>query len=153
MSASTAPSFGFPPVWPENKASNAGVKIDLIVRSLCGLRPGIAGVSENIQVRSIVGRFLEHTRVFYFENAGGKPEVFCGSADWMGRNLFQRVEVCFPLERNELRKRVIDDLNCYLKDNCQAWILRSDGGYERLEPAAGEVPYKAQSDLLARLAD
>ena len=129
------------------------MQIDLIVRSLCGLRPGIPGVSDNIRVRSIVGRFLEHTRAFYFENAGSKPEVFCGSADWMGRNMFQRVEVCFPLEHGDLRKRVIDDLESYLKDNCQAWILQSDGSYERLQPAEGESPYRVQQDLLAHLAD
>ncbi|MFX5453255.1 RNA degradosome polyphosphate kinase, partial [Acinetobacter baumannii] len=90
--------------------------------------------SENIRVRSIVGRFLEHTRVFYFEN-GGDPKVFCSSADWMDRNLFQRVETCFPINDPALRRRIIDDgLKVYLADNSQAWLLQSDGAWQRAEP-------------------
>ncbi len=131
------------------RASQAGVPIDLIVRGMCALRPGVEGVSETIQVRSIVGRFLEHTRVYYFEN-GGSPEVFCASADWMERNLFHRVETAFPIEDKRLKQRVIDDLHAYLKDNTQAWVLQSDGSYRRLTPAEGETPFSAQRSLLER---
>lgn len=132
------------------KASQAGVRIDLIVRSVCCLRPGIPGVSENITVRSIVGRFLEHTRVFYFEN-GGDPKVFCSSADWMDRNLFQRVETCFPIIDPQLRNRVIEEgLNTYLLDNTQAWLLQPSGEWVRAD--AGEAPpYIAQQELLKKL--
>jgi polyphosphate kinase len=112
------------------KASMAGVQIDLIVRGICCLRPGVAGVSENIRVRSIVGRFLEHTRVFYFHN-DGEAEVFCASADWMERNLFKRVEVCYPIEHNKLKQQVIEGLELYLQDNTQAWSLDSDGVYTK----------------------
>ncbi|PQA49976.1 polyphosphate kinase 1 [Amnimonas aquatica] len=132
------------------RASQAGVRIDLILRSVCCLRPGIPGVSENIRVRSIVGRFLEHTRVFYFEN-GGDPKVFCSSADWMDRNLFQRVETCFPINDPALRRRIIDDgLKVYLADNSQAWLLQSDGSWQRAEPGRSE-PKAAQHVLLERL--
>ncbi len=134
------------------RASQAGVPIDLIVRGMCALRPGVEGVSETIQVRSIVGRFLEHTRVYYFEN-DGKPEVFCASADWMERNLFHRVEAAFPIENKRLKQRVIDDLHAYLKDNTQAWVLQSDGTYRRLTPAEGEAPFSAQRSLLERYAE
>ncbi len=133
------------------RASQAGVRIDLIIRGICCLRPGIKGVSENIQVRSIVGRFLEHTRVFYFGN-DGNPEVFCSSADWMGRNMFKRVEACFPIENSDLRERVIDDLKLYLKDNTQAWVMESDGSYRRLPVPKKAVPFAAQQALLERLA-
>ncbi|MEX7476086.1 polyphosphate kinase 1, partial [Acinetobacter baumannii] len=103
------------------KASQAGVKIDLIIRSICCLRPQVAGLSENIRVRSIVGRYLEHTRVYYFYN-DGDTKVYCASADWMERNLFSRIETCFPIENKKLKKQVIEDgLNNYLKDNRQAW--------------------------------
>ena len=108
------------------RASRAGVKIDLIVRGVCALRPGVPGVSENIAVRSIVGRFLEHSRVFYFEN-GGEPELYCASADWMERNFFRRVEVAFPISRKSQRERILRDLDICLRDNCQAWQLRPDG--------------------------
>ena len=111
------------------RASMAGVKIELIVRGVCCLRPGVAGISDNIRVRSIIGRFLEHTRVFYFHN-DGRPEVWCSSADWMDRNFFKRVEVAFPVETKELRERIIGELDYYLNDNCQAWILREDGTYQ-----------------------
>lgn len=131
-------------------ASQAGVRIDLIVRSVCCLRPGIPGVTENIQVRSIVGRFLEHTRVFYFEN-GGEPRVFCSSADWMDRNLFQRVETCFPINEPALRKRIIEDgLKVYLNDNTQAWLLQADGSWVRAD-AGGSAPKIAQQILLDKL--
>lgn len=110
------------------RASQAGVKIDLIVRGMCSIRPGVPGVSDNIRVRSTIGRFLEHTRVFYFENAG-KPEVWLSSADWMERNLFRRVEVAFPVRDEKLRKRVIRELKGYVSDRVQSWELLSDGSY------------------------
>ncbi len=134
------------------RASCAGVKIDLIIRGVCCLRPGVPGVSENIRVRSIVGRFLEHTRIFYFENAGD-PAVFCSSADWMPRNLHKRVEACFPVTAPQLRDRVITDgLLTYLDDNTQCWILAKDGTYLRSQTPI-ENAYSAQSDLLRRLGD
>ncbi|HKJ21589.1 MAG TPA: polyphosphate kinase 1 [Gammaproteobacteria bacterium] len=131
------------------RAAMAGVQIDLIVRSMCSLRPGVPGVSGRIRVRSVVGRFLEHTRVYYFEN-GGQPEVYCSSADWMGRNLFRRVEVCFPLEDTTLKQKVITDLHNYLKDNIQAWELQPDGGYHRVAPG-DEAPFSAQQAFLQEL--
>ncbi len=133
-------------------ASQAGVKIELIIRGICCLRPGVAGVSDNIQVRSVVGRFLEHTRIFYFHNQG-EPEVFLSSADWMERNMFRRVETCFPVEDARLRERVIKQgLLAYLADNTQAWVLQSDGSYRRLKPAANQKPRPAQALLLEELA-
>jgi len=133
------------------EASMAGVRIELIIRGTCGLRPGVTGVSENIRVRSILGRFLEHTRVYYFENAG-KPEVYAGSADLMPRNLFRRVEVVYPIEAKPLRERVIKDLQNYLKDNTNSWILKADGEFERLNPGT-ERPFSVQQYLLSELAD
>ncbi|NIP73558.1 MAG: polyphosphate kinase 1 [Gammaproteobacteria bacterium] len=133
------------------RASQAGVKIDLIVRGICCLRPGVQGLSENIQVRSVVGRFLEHSRVFYFENAG-EPLVYLSSADWMDRNFFRRVETCFPVEEESLRNHVIKEgLLVYLQDNTQAWVLQSDASYKRLRPG-GQKPRAAQDMLLQRLA-
>ncbi len=129
------------------RASCAGVKIDLIVRGVCALRPGIPGVSENISVRSIVGRFLEHSRVFYFEN-GGEPDMFCASADWMERNFFRRVEVAFPIRRPEHRERILRDLGFALKDNCQAWLLQPNGLYARIQREQ-EKAVNAQQELLA----
>ncbi|BAP57264.1 polyphosphate kinase 1 [Thioploca ingrica] len=135
------------------KASMAGVKIDLIVRGICCLKPGIPGISENIQVRSIVGRFLEHTRSFYFLN-NGDPEVFCASADWMDRNLLKRVEECYPIEKPELKTRVIEQgLKLYLQDNTQAWVLDKEGNYTRLTPKEGEPAICAQQTLLQTLAE
>lgn len=129
------------------EASQAGVKIDLIVRGVCCLRPGIPGVSENIQVRSIVGRFLEHTRIHYFYH-GGEELLFCSSADWMPRNFFNRVEVCFPIEEKRPRDQVIAyGLQNYLSDNTQAWLLQSDGSYKRAKPGAHK-PRSAQQSLL-----
>jgi polyphosphate kinase len=130
------------------RASSAGVQIELIVRGLCALKPGVPGVSERIRVRSIVGRFLEHSRVFYFEN-GGEPDIFCASADWMERNFFRRVEVAFPVRQREHRERILKDLDFYLRDNSQAWQLLPEGRYERIRPAAGEKPFSAQAELLA----
>ena len=130
------------------RASCAGVKVDLIIRGVCALRPGVPGVSENITVRSIVGRFLEHSRVFYFEN-GGEPELFCASADWMERNFFRRVEVAFPIPRETHRQRILRDLDLCLRDNTQAWSLQPDGTYARVERKAGERPVSTQSEMLA----
>ena len=132
-------------------ASDAGVKIDLIVRGACALRPGVPGQSENIRVRSILGQFLEHHRVWYFENAES-PDVWLSSADWMGRNLFRRVEVAFPVCDAELRKRVVDEgLHAYLADNVDAWELRADGQWTKVEPRRGGKRRSAQSELLERL--
>jgi polyphosphate kinase len=134
------------------RASRAGVSIDLIVRGVCCLRPGVKGVSENIRVRSIVGRFLEHERVYYFHN-GGDPKVFCASADWMQRNFFRRVETCFPVDDTRLRARVVEEtLTRYLEDNTQAWILQSDGRYKRAKPTT-QRPRTAQTELLEELAE
>jgi polyphosphate kinase len=127
------------------RASRAGVDIELIVRGVCCLVPGVCGVSERIKVRSIVGRFLEHSRVYYFENAGDR-EVYCGSADWMDRNLFRRIEVAFPVQAPELQSRIADDLKLYLADDTQAWILNSTGHYLRAEGAGHEC---AQMRLLS----
>jgi polyphosphate kinase len=131
------------------EASCAGVKIDLIVRGLCSLRPGIPGLSENIHVRSIVGRFLEHSRVYYFRN-NGKEEYYCSSADWMDRNFFKRNETCFPIRQKPLKQRLMNDLELFLADNCQAWELRGDGTYVRLRPG-GAKPLSAQEALLRTL--
>jgi polyphosphate kinase len=133
-------------------ASQAGVQIELIVRGICCLRPGLPGVSENIRVRSIIGRFLEHTRVYWFYN-DGKEEVWLASADWMDRNFYRRVEVAFPIEIKTLRERVIkESLGFYLADNIQAWVLTSDGNYRRLSPD-GQEPASAQGMLLRELAE
>src|SRR3954467_15971290 len=133
-------------------ASAAGVKIELIVRGVCALRPGIEGMSDNIRVRSIVGRFLEHSRVFYFE-AGGAQDVYLASADWMARNFFRRIELCFPVLDPALKKRVIrEGLQPYLDDNSQAWAMQSDGNYERLRPRKGTKGRSAQDELLLLLA-
>ena len=129
----------------------AGVKVDLIVRGICCLKPGVKGLSENIKVRSIIGRFLEHTRVFFFEN-DGSPEVWAGSADLMKRNLLRRVETCFPIESKKLRERIIDDLNVYLSDNTQAWLLNEDGRYTRTTRSDNEDVISAQTTLLELMA-
>lgn len=131
-------------------ASQAGVEIDLIVRGMCSLRPGVSGLSERIRVRSIVGRFLEHSRIFCFGN-GGKEEVYCGSADWMPRNLIERCEVMFPVTQADLHRRLRDEiLGAYLADNTKARLLQPDGEYVRA-PRVGE-PFGAQ-DHLMRLAE
>ncbi len=134
------------------RASMAGVRIELVVRGICCLRPGIPGVSENIRVRSVIGRFLEHTRVFYFQN-DDNPEVYCASADWMERNFFRRVETAFPVTGKRLRERLINELEYYLKDNTQAWLLQSDGRYLQAQPAGDEPPFSAQHALLEKLAE
>ncbi len=132
-------------------ASQAGVKIDLIVRSVCALRPGIQGLSHNIRVRSVVGRFLEHTRVFFFL-ADGAEDVYLASADWMGRNFFRRIELCFPVLDSASKRRVIrEGLQPYLDDNVQAWLMDAEGGYTRARPRRGR-PRSAQEELLFTLA-
>jgi polyphosphate kinase len=129
------------------EASQAGVKIDLIVRGVCALRPGVGGLSENIRVRSVIGRFLEHTRIFYFSN-DLKHNVYLSSADWMDRNFFRRIEVCFPVLDKKLKKRVIDEgLKIYLQDNCQAWDMDSAGHYRHKNPRHA-VKKCAQYELL-----
>jgi len=134
------------------EAAAAGVSIDLIVRGMCCLRPGVEGISENIRVRSLVGRFLEHTRVYYFAG-GGQPQVWLSSADWMERNFFRRVETCFPIENRRIRERLVRELESYLADNTQAWLLGPDGRYERAVPGDNEEPYGAQQALLAEAAE
>ncbi|MBL8523199.1 MAG: polyphosphate kinase 1 [Betaproteobacteria bacterium] len=138
------------------RASRAGVKIDLIVRGVCALRPGVPGLSDNIRVRSIVGRFLEHSRIFYFRNGGaGNERVMLSSADWMERNFFRRIELCFPVNDPRLKKRVIaEGLKPYLDDNAQAWEMDGEGGYTRKRPAKGvKVRRIAQEELLKLLSD
>lgn len=132
------------------RASCAGVKIELIVRGICSLRPQVEGVSENIIVRSVVGRFLEHTRVFYFYN-GGKYEVYLSSADWMNRNFFNRVETCIRVEKNGLRDQIVKQgLNLYLTDNIRAWELNANGSYKRIKSKSGRRR-DAQEILLEQL--
>ena len=129
-------------------ASQAGVQIDLIVRGICCLRPGIAGVSDNIRVISIVDRLLEHSRIFAF-GEGDTAKVFLSSADWMPRNFYRRVEVMFPIESQPLKKRILREiLPAYLKDNVRARVLQSDGTYKMRKAANGESPYRCQYDLL-----
>jgi len=131
------------------RASQAGVRVELIVRGICCLRPGVPGLSEHITVRSIVDRFLEHSRVYYFENAR-QSEVFAGSADWMPRNLFRRVEVVFPIEDGNLRERVIGEiLAVTLGDNVKARFLHSDGSYHRATPQPGEKKRRSQAMFIA----
>lgn len=131
------------------QASQAGVKVQCIVRGMCRLVPGIKGVSENIEVRSIIGRFLEHTRVYYFANDGDK-KVFGASADWMERNLFKRVETCFPIENDKWARRIINELDLYLQDNCQSWVLQPDGSYEKATVAKEGEVINAQQVLLEK---
>ena len=132
------------------EASQAGVRIDLIVRGICSLRPGVKGLSENIHVRSIVGRFLEHSRVYYFLNDGNE-EFYCSSADWMERNLFRRNESCFEIRQKAIREQIRSHLELFLADNCQAWVLQGDGSYERLSPAKGVERISAQETFLEQL--
>jgi polyphosphate kinase len=130
------------------RASQAGVEIDLIVRGQCVLVPGLRGVSSRIRVRSIVGRFLEHSRIYYFEN-GGSPEVYLGSADWMPRNLYERVEVLFPLKDEQLRERICKEiLPAYLADNQKARVLGADGQYTAVRPAKGSKRFSVQEHLM-----
>ena len=134
------------------KASGAGVKVDLLVRGVCALRPGVPGLSENIRVRSVVGRFLEHHRIFHFR-AGGADQVWLSSADWMERNFFRRIELCFPVLDDKLKKRVIKEgLRAYLADNVQTWEMGPDGTYARKKRGRGKARC-AQEELLATLAE
>jgi len=141
------------------RASQAGVEIDLIVRGICALRPGVRGVSENIRVRSIVGRYLEHSRIYYFAN-GGDEEIYIGSADWMPRNLYERVEVLVPLRDEMLRSRVRHEiLDAYLADNRKARILLKDASYipawqpiygkRNRRPPMGAAAFSAQEFLMS----
>ena len=132
------------------RASMAGVRVKLIVRGICCLRPGVPGISENIEVRSIIGRFLEHSRIYCFEN-GGHTEVYAASADFLPRNMFRRVEACFPIEHRKLAERIRDDLELYLKDDTQAWILNADGTYIREAPE-NQAGIAVQRLLLERFA-
>lgn len=134
------------------RASAAGVQIDLIVRGMCALRPQVKGLSENIRVRSIIGRLLEHSRVYYFYNEG-KENVFIASADWMGRNFFSRIETATPIENIELKQRVINEgLLIALQDNLKAWQMNSDGSYSRIIPLDGEAEIGLQETLLNQYA-
>lgn len=158
-------------------ASQAGVKVQLIIRSMCCLRPQLAGVSDNIEVRSIVGRFLEHTRVYYFANGSEdtdgsntqtldqaqnlakkdqranqyQPRLYCASADWMERNLFNRVEVAFPIEDAKVFKRIMQDLHNYLRDNTNAWSLDANGTWHALTPSEDKAPFSVQAYLLDKI--
>ncbi|MBY0574548.1 MAG: polyphosphate kinase 1 [Undibacterium sp.] len=133
-------------------ASIDGVKIDLIVRGACTLRPGVQGLSENITVRSIIGRFLEHSRIYYFRNDLAH-DTYLASADWMSRNLFRRIEVAFPVFDKHLKKRVMNEgLEPYLKDNQNAWVLDSDGDYDRRKVRGKQKPFSAQQHLMQSLA-
>ena len=124
------------------EASQAGVKIELIVRGICGLRPGIEGLSENITVRSIVGQFLEHSRIYYFYN-NGNEEWYCSSADWMPRNLDRRVEILFPIEDEDIQQRVQEILDIQLKDTIRASQMNSDGSYDRID-LRGKIRFDSQ---------
>jgi len=131
------------------EASRAGVYIDLIVRGICCLRPGIPGVSENIRVISILDRFLEHSRIYYFHN-GGNPEIYSGSADWMPRNFKKRAEILYPIMDNDLKSRLMNEiLMTYLKDNVKARLMQPDGSYVRRTPKEREKPFRSQSELIA----
>jgi polyphosphate kinase len=132
------------------EASQAGVKVELIVRGMCSLRPGVPGLSENIRVISIVGRFLEHHRVYYFENSGSQPQLYCSSADWMSRNLLSRVETCFPILDPDCFQQVYTEgLGIYLQDNVNAWELQPDGRYLQLTPQ-GQPAFCAQQALIEK---
>ena len=131
------------------RASEAGVSIDLIVRGICCLRPGLKGLSKNITVRSIVDRFLEHSRIYYFENAC-QPQVFLSSADWLPRNLFRRIELAFPIEDGILRERLIHEVFARsLADNVKARLLQPDGSYPRARPAKGQPQRRSQFEFIA----
>jgi polyphosphate kinase len=134
------------------RASASGVMVDLIVRGLCCLRPGIRGVSDNIRVVSIVGRFLEHSRVYYF-HANGEEKIYLASADWMERNFFRRVEICFTVLDPVLKARLIGDLDTYLSDTTQAWELQPDGHYSLLVPGPDAPGVTAQLALLRQLGE
>jgi polyphosphate kinase len=130
------------------QASRSGVKIELIVRGICCLRPGVPGLSENIRVRSIIDRFLEHSRIYYFENAC-QPEIYVGSADWMPRNFDRRIETIFPILDGNVRERIISEiLEIVLRDNCKARFLKSDGTYTQATPGEGEKEHRSQAEFI-----
>ncbi|HTY81993.1 MAG TPA: polyphosphate kinase 1 [Dehalococcoidales bacterium] len=130
------------------EASQAGVRIDLLCRGVCCLRPGVSGLSENIRVISILDRFLEHSRIYYFHN-GGEPEIYSGSSDWMPRNFDKRAEIVYPIENTELKSRIINEiLMTYLNDNVKARLMQPDGSYLRLSPKDGQPPVRSQSALI-----
>ena len=133
------------------KASNAGVKIDLIVRGICCLKVGIKGISENITVRSIVGDFLEHSRIFYFEN-DERYEIYCGSADWMPRNLERRVEILFPVDTPALKEKLFHILESLLRDTHKSSVLQADGSYERVDKR-GKASFHAQESFCREAVD
>ena len=129
------------------KASQAGVRVECIVRGICAIRPGVPGVSETISVRSIVGRLLEHARVYYFRH-GGAARMYVGSADLMPRNLNGRIEVLAPGTHPDLLQNVLDQIiRPQLNDNIHAWVLQSDGSYVKLQPKAGEAIYNSQEEI------
>jgi polyphosphate kinase len=129
-------------------ASRAGVKIDIVCRGICALRPGLKDISENIRVISIVDRFLEHSRIFYFGNAGD-PQIYLGSSDWMDRNLSRRIEVVWPIEQHDLKQRVIDEiLATSLADNCKARVLHPDGRWDRVSPKEAQPRVRSQERFL-----
>jgi polyphosphate kinase len=128
------------------RASQAGIKVRLLIRGICCLRPGIPGVSENIEVRSLVGRFLEHSRIIRFEN-GGAPEIYLGSADWMPRNLFGRVETGFPIRNPRVHEHIQEIIDWFWKDNVKARVMNSDGLYHL--PPIVEEHFNAQEEFVA----
>jgi polyphosphate kinase len=131
------------------EASRAGVRVDLLVRGICCLRPGVPGISDNIRVISILDRFLEHSRVYYFHN-GGNPDIYSGSADWMPRNFKKRAEILYPIENTELKARIIKEiLMTYLNDNVKARLMQPDGSYVRVKPKEGTKLVRSQSALIA----
>ncbi|HXV98664.1 MAG TPA: RNA degradosome polyphosphate kinase, partial [Anaerolineae bacterium] len=131
------------------RASQAGVKVELLARGICGLRPGIPQLSENIRVVSVVGRFLEHSRIYYFHN-GGKPDIYLGSADLMPRNLDRRIETLFPIEDPGLKQELIEILDISLADNVNARLLLPDGSYVQLSPGKNEQAHDSQAEFMAR---
>jgi len=138
-------------IWALYRASQMGVKVLLNVRGICMLTPGVKGLSENIQVVSVIDYYLEHSRIYYFAN-GGADELYLASADWMPRNLERRVELMFPLLQDDTRKTVLETLSAYFRDNSQAWQLDSQGTWTRLAPAPGEKPFRAQTFFHSRAA-
>jgi polyphosphate kinase len=136
------------------EASQAGVKIDLIVRGICCIRPGVKDLSENIKVRSVVGRFLEHARVFYFENDDDESELFLSSADLMPRNLRNRIEQCTPIKDSQIKKRIRDNLGLYLNDNSGAWLMNENGDYiKAVNEDVNSAGFNVQQALLSEHAD
>ena len=133
------------------RASQAGVKIMLCVRGVCTLIPGVPGRSENIRVISIIDHYLEHSRIYYFAN-GGAEELYLSSADWMPRNLEHRVELMFPVQDEKIQAELLDMLNAYFRDTCQARSLNADGTWSRVNPALGESQFRVQKDMLSRAA-